>query len=104
MRACRPVEGHGVFFHTMTVDFSCFILIILPASTVVFLLSDGLMMEIKCGVDGCMHDIEGLEACAPIPVSLDDADFAAYNRCLKFVRNLEVPNINCEPGKLDDCF
>ena len=55
-------------------------------------------MEIKCGADGCLHGIEGLEACAPIPVSLDDADFAVYNRCLKFVRNLEVPNINCEPG------
>ena len=60
---------------------------------------EGQMMEIKCGTDGCLHNVEGLEACAPIPVSLDDTDFAVYNRCLKFVRNLEVPNIQCVLGK-----
>jgi hypothetical protein len=57
------------------------------------------MIEIKCGNDGCLHGIEGLEACAPIPVSIDDADFASYNRCLKFIRNVEVPNIDCEPSE-----
>jgi len=56
-------------------------------------------MEIKCGTDGCLHNVEGLEACAPIPVSVDDTDFASYNRCLKFVRNLEVPNLQCTLGK-----
>ena len=56
------------------------------------------MKELICGSDGCLVGAEGLEACAPIPVPLEDPDFAHFNRCLKFVRNLEVPHLDCRPG------
>ncbi|ELT97224.1 hypothetical protein CAPTEDRAFT_134931 [Capitella teleta] len=39
----------------------------------------------------------GQEACWPIPVPEDDSDFA-YNRCIKFVRAMEVPSLSCYIG------
>jgi len=57
------------------------------------------MAEVKCGTDGCQtaSEEEGMKACWPIPVPEDDSDFA-FNRCLKFVRSLEVPPLDCQPG------
>lgn len=53
--------------------------------------------QVKCGVDGCLTG-PGLEACLPIPVPVNDPDFSHFNRCLKFVRNMEVPSLDCQIG------
>ena len=37
----------------------------------------------------------------PIPVPEDDPDFP-YNRCLMFVRNMEVPPLDCDIGNNND--
>ena len=54
-------------------------------------------MPVKCGFDGCQTDLPGLESCMPIPIPQDDSDFA-YNRCIKFVRSVEVPALSCQMG------
>lgn len=54
---------------------------------------------VKCGFDGCQDSQPGQEACWPIPVPEDDSDFA-YNRCIKFVRSMEVPPLSCRMGEL----
>ena len=57
------------------------------------------MSEVKCGNDGCSTEAENnIKACWPIPVPDDDSDFPA-NKCLKFVRSMEVPHLNCELGE-----
>ena len=62
------------------------------------------MEEVKCGYDGCLSGLPGLEACWPIPVTVDDPAFGFTNKCLKFVRSQEAPPLNCKVGGLRVCF
>jgi hypothetical protein len=60
------------------------------------------MQEVQCGNDGCTVSDDPLDPCLPIPVPDDDYDFAA-NRCLKFVRSMPVPLLNCHIGVYELC-
>jgi hypothetical protein len=53
--------------------------------------------DVRCGVDGCDSTNDPLDPCLPIPVPNDDLDFPT-NRCLKFVRSMSVPLLNCQIG------
>jgi hypothetical protein len=55
------------------------------------------MQEVQCGNDGCTVSDDPLDPCLPIAIPDDDYDFAA-NRCLKFVRSMPVPLLNCHIG------
>lgn len=60
----------------------------------------GQMNEVQCGDDGCAggSSDDPLEPCLPIAVPDQDYDFAS-NRCLKFVRSMPVPLLNCHVGQ-----
>jgi len=55
------------------------------------------LKEVECGEDGCTVSGDPLDPCLPIAIPDDDYDFAA-NRCLKFVRSMPVPLLNCQLG------
>ena len=62
-------------------------------------LGGGILSEVTCGSDGCSTQGEENRACMPIDISHEDSAFGSM-RCLMFVRTQEVPQLDCQLGKL----